>query len=126
MAVARFPQNQVEYEDLQRINTWGVAALQNYSFGLQFLEIARTYLGCHHPWIAEALENDDERVLQKAFDAQLKTLTENFWGEDAEHALHYALSDYPVLQTALSKRHPDAGKRDAKTVVKAFVKNCRP
>lgn len=126
MPAPRFPQEQLEYADLSLINTWGVAALQKYSLGLQLLEIARTYVECHYPWIAEALENDDEKVFVKAFDTHVATLKANGWGEVADSALHHALRDYGPMQKALAKRFPEAGKRDAKAVVKAFVKNCRP
>lgn len=126
MLETRFPQEQLEYADLQLINTWGVAALQKYSLGLQLLEIGRTYVECHYPWIAEALENEDQKVFAKAFDKHVETLAANGWGDVAESALHHALRDYGPMQKALAKRFPDAGKLDARTVVKAFVQNCQP
>lgn len=126
MPAPRFPQEQLEYADLQLINTWGVAALQKYSLGLQLLEIARTYVEIHYPWIHEALENEDEKVFEKAFDKHVETLAAHGWGEVAKNALHHALRDYGSMQRALAKRFPDAGKLDARTVVKAFVKNCQP
>lgn len=126
MPAPRFPQEQLEYADLQLITTWGVAALQKYSLGLQLLEIARTYVECHYPWIHEALETEDQKVFAKAFDKHVETLAANGWGDVAENALHHALRDYGPMQKALAKRFPDAGKLDARTVVKAFVQNCQP
>lgn len=126
MPAPRFPQEQLEYSDLQLINTWGVTALQNYSLGLQLLEIARTYVEIHYPWIHEALENDDVKVFEKAFDKHVENLSKHGWGEYAASALYRSLRDYGPLQKALLKRFPDADKNEARTVVKAFVKNCQP
>lgn len=126
MPAPRFPQEELAYSDLALINTWGVTALQNYSFGLQLLEIARTYVEIHYPWIAEALENDDVKVFEKAFDKHVENLSKNGWGEYAASALYRSLRDYGPMQRALLKRFPDALKHDAKTVVTAFIKNCRP
>lgn len=126
MPAPRFPQEELAYSDLALINTWGVTALQNYSFGLQLLEIARTYVEIHYPWIAEALEIEDEKVFAKAFDKHVETLSKNGWGEYAASALYRSLRDYGPMQKALLKRFPDALKHDAKTVVTAFIKNCRP
>lgn len=126
MPAPRFPQEQLAYSDLALINTWGVTSLQNYSLGLQLLEIARTYVECHYPWIAEALESEDARVFEKAFDKHVETLAKHGWGEYAASALYHSLRDYGLMQKALLKRFPDALKHDAKSVVTAFVKNCRP
>lgn len=126
MPAPRFPQEELGYSDLQLINTWGVTALQNYSLGLQLLEIARTYVEIHYPWIHEALEVEDEKVFAKAFDKHVENLSKNGWGEYAASALYRSLRDYGPLQKALLKRFPNADKHDARAVVTEFIKNCRP
>lgn len=126
MPTPKFPQEHLEYGDLTRISTWGVIALQNYSCGLQLLEIARTYVEIHYPWISEALEVEDEKVFAKAFDRHVENLSKNGWGEYAASALYRSLYEYPPMQEALLKRFPNANEHDARSVVTAFVKNCRP
>lgn len=126
MPAPRFPQEHLDYTDLALLNCWGIKSLENYTLGIQLLEIARTYVEVHYPWITEALENDDEKVFVKAFDKRVENLVKNYWGEHAASALYHSLRDYLPMQRALLKRFPDAGKYDAKTVAKAFIKNCRP
>lgn len=126
MPAPRFPQEHLAYADLALLSCWGVKSLENYTLSVQLLEIARTYVECHYPWIAEALETEDQKVFAKAFDKHVETLSKHGWGEYAASALYHSLRDYGPMQKALLKRFPDALKHDAKSVVTAFVKNCRP